>query len=104
MKPEQMKCKWWYRDDGDGHVFRNGNGSTKSEIVDWQLKFGTFDLEWSGASDKWGWIYLHKHPDIKFHITQQNPTRNLDLLSDTIELRDFPEPKPYDNTITIDWP
>jgi hypothetical protein len=104
MEPEQMKCKWWYRDDGDGHVFRNGIQSSKTEIVDWQLKFGGFDLQWSGASEKWGWIYLHKHPKIKFLITQQNPAHNLDLISDTIGLRDLPNPKPYDKTITIDWP
>jgi len=100
MKPEKMKCKWWYRDDGDGDVFTSDNAvSTGAEIVDWQLQFGTFKLEWSGSSENWGWIYMHKHPDIKYRIKQENVKRNLDLLSDTIDLHDLPEPKPYDNTI-----
>ncbi len=104
MKPEQMNCTWWYRDDGDGHIFESGIASTKFEVVNWKLKFGTFDLEWSGASDDWGWLYLHKNPNIKFKITQEKPAHDLDLMFDEIKLRDLPESKPYNNTITIDWP
>ena len=86
----EMKCKWWYRDDGLGRLF-NGDKLilTGAETVDRNVSVGTFELEWFMASDNWGWISLGKHPDIQFHISQNKIDYRFDLLSDEIDLTDL---------------
>ena len=64
MKPEKMDFEWYYREDGDGNlaipnpgVF-HGQGTAEMPTSAANIRFGPFELQWSGGDDGFGWVYF----------------------------------------------
>ena len=101
MHPEQLSYQWYYRLDGKGRfdsigtmtgVDSTGDTSFKIPLTHGgfgnpfgNIKFGPFEVEWSGMSQGEGHIYYPHLPgeqilpqDIKICITQETSIVNLD--------------------------
>ena len=103
--PKEMQCEWWYRDDANGNVFANEKSVSHGfSTVDSQLQFGTFRIQWSPATNNFGWISLKYPPErfesdtlpeVYFSISRNHPQPSLDIHAEPHSFSPLPINWPY---------
>ncbi len=63
--PEGAEYDWWYQSDGSGSFDSNSVGVSSGKGTTPKIRFGAFDISWSGNSEGSGWLYYeHKAGDL----------------------------------------
>jgi len=64
LKPEEMEFEWYYREDGGGNLATpnaavvHGESTASIPTSSVNIRFGPFELQWSGGDNGFGWLYF----------------------------------------------
>jgi hypothetical protein len=63
FNPEVTDYQWYLRNDGKGTFHEDDAAVTNGVVTSaTKISFGTFAIEWSGHSNRSGWVYFSKPP------------------------------------------
>lgn len=85
VDPERTEFLWYYRTDGQGNLGEGPPTVHSGRGRAGPIKFGPFEVSWSGAEDGKGWLYYWKLPgqevgphDLRICVTEHTDVEDLD--------------------------